>query len=57
MSNAQYRNKSKRIAFQVSSDTREMLDKLTKLHDRPMTGVIEQLIKKEAKEYGLLETR
>jgi hypothetical protein len=40
-----------------SKQTRVLLEKLTRIHDRSMTGVIEQLIKKEAKEYGLIEAR
>lgn len=51
------KNKTLRVAFQITTETRSMLDKLAILHDRPMTGVIEQLIKKEAKEYGLIESR
>lgn len=51
------RNKQARITFQVSTDTRALLEKLTKIHDRTMTGVIEQLIKKEAKVCGLIEPR
>ncbi|MFA5921204.1 MAG: hypothetical protein WC856_07915 [Methylococcaceae bacterium] len=49
--------KQSRIGLKVNDETRVMLEKLTKIHDRPMTGVIEQLIKKEAKEYGLIESR
>ncbi len=45
------------IHFAVKMETREMLRKLAKIHDRSMTGVIEQLIKKESKEYGLIESR
>jgi len=52
-----HRNKPARITFQVADDTRSMLEKLTKIHDRSMTGVIEQLIKREARENGLIEER
>jgi len=51
------RKKTERMVFQVSPDIRLMLDKLAKVHDRSMTGVIEQLIKKEAKKHGLIESR
>jgi hypothetical protein len=49
--------KNQRIGFTVTPETRSMLIKLSKLHDRSITSVFEQLIKKEAKEYGLIESR
>ncbi|MFA5996652.1 MAG: hypothetical protein WC790_02945 [Candidatus Paceibacterota bacterium] len=48
------KNKPVRVAFQISNETKLLLDKLAKIYDRPMTGVFEQLLKKEAKEHGLI---
>lgn len=48
-------NKSEVIQFKVRPGTKRRLKELAKIHDRPMTGVIEQLIKKECKELGLLD--
>lgn len=49
--------KSENIKFVVKPEIKALLLKLSLIHDRSMTGVIEQLIKKEGKEYGLIESR
>jgi hypothetical protein len=43
--------------FKIDNKTKTMLKKLSKLQDRSMTGVLQYLIKKEAREYGLVEPR
>lgn len=49
--------RTSKVNYVLREETKSMLEKLAKIHDRSMTGVIEQLIKKEAKEYGLIESR
>ena len=46
-----------KVNFLFRQETRELLDILTKIHDRSMTSVLEQLVKKEAKEHGLIDSR
>jgi len=41
----------------ISKDSRILLEKLSKIHDRSMTNCIEYLLKKEGTEYGLIESR
>jgi hypothetical protein len=49
--------KRKTSTFYLSDQSKALLPKLAKLQDRSMAGVINYLIKKEAKEYGLIESR
>jgi hypothetical protein len=45
--------KDARLIFKVTPETRTMLIKLKRAHERSMTGVIEQLIKKDFADRGL----
>ena len=45
------------IFMTISKDSRLMLEKLSKIHHRSMTNTVEQLIREEAIEYGLIEAR
>ena len=49
--------KTERVNLQISTKNRILLEKLAKIHDRSMTNMIEVLVVKEAKEYGLIESR
>jgi hypothetical protein len=45
------------MSFVFNEESKVLLSKLAKIHDRSMTSVLVQLIKKESKEYGLIEAR
>lgn len=47
--------KTTSLSFVMHKETKILLEKLAHIHDRSMTGVVEQLIKKEAKECGILD--
>jgi|CXWL01.1.fsa_nt_gi hypothetical protein len=51
------KEKRKTSTFYLSEDSKALLPKLAKLQDRSMAGVLNYLIKKESKEYGLIEAR
>jgi len=43
-----------KVNFMIREDTRVMLEKMSIIECRSMTGVVEQLIRKAAKEYGII---
>jgi hypothetical protein len=47
----------KKTAFIFSPKHKIMLWKLTRIHNKSPTGMVEELIKKEAAVYGLIESR
>jgi hypothetical protein len=49
--------KSEKLNFKFTPDTRRLLEKLSKINDRSMTNMLEVLIVKESREFGLIESR
>jgi len=49
--------KTERVNLQITTENRKLLEKLAKIHDRSMTNMVEVLVIREAKEYGLIEAR
>jgi hypothetical protein len=47
----------KKTAFIFSPKHKIMLWKLTRIHNKSVTGIVEDLITKEAAVYGLIESR
>ena len=44
-------------SFVFDEETKILIKKLAKIHDRSQAGILKFLVKKEAKEYGLIESR
>ena len=47
----------KPTSFMLNEESKILLAKLAKIQDRSMNGTLNYLIKKESKEYGLIEAR
>ena len=50
-------NKTVGYHYKCTPKTQLLLKKLSRLHFRPISGVIEYLIYEEGKKYGLIEAR
>jgi hypothetical protein len=49
--------KTNRLGLVLSEDGRVLLEKLAKIYDRSLGNTIEFLVREEAKQYGLIESR
>lgn len=57
MNSNRTKSRDARINIMTTREHRIMLEKLSKIHERSMTGVFEMLVKQESKVYGLIESR
>jgi len=49
--------KTERVNYKINSETRIVLEKLSKIQSRSMTSTLELIIMEKGKEYGLIEAR